>query len=96
MHAQRRVPVAYGTKFVEIDRVIGVGNRVIEVDTAVEPPVDRASPAEKRGDPDPARDPDLIVAALAVVKTTEWSGQLGRDAGSELVVELSFVVRPTP
>ncbi len=46
MHAQRRVPVAYGTNFVDIDRVIGVGNRVIEVDTAVEPPVDRARPQE--------------------------------------------------
>jgi hypothetical protein len=28
------------------------------------------------GDPDPAGDPHLIVAALAVVKTTEWSGSL--------------------
>jgi hypothetical protein len=75
---------------------LGAGDGVVEVDGAVELPVDRADPAQELGDPDPAGDPDLIVAALAVVKNTERSGEVARDAGSELVVELSRVVRPTP
>src|SRR5690242_16174509 len=77
---------------VEVDGILGVGDRVEEVDLPVEPPVDRSDPAEKRRHADAAGDPYLIVAALAIIEAAERAGQLGGDPRAELVIDIARVI----
>jgi hypothetical protein len=51
-----------------------VRDGVEEIDPPVEPPVDRPDPAEERRHPDPAGDPYLILAAVAIIEAAERAG----------------------
>lgn len=60
---------------------LGESGRVLEVERAVELHVDRANPAQKQRNPESAGDPNLVMAAVAIVKAR----RMGRLASATTI-----------